>query len=130
MYVYVLLDKRGVVKDFEKTDDESATWKMKFYDDKETNTELEKQGYIKTFLTSSWFKTFETYYDLFTFDSNALRLPTNVPSVSNDELQSQIINQDEKINNLTANNQTIIKQNSEIVQLLKNKLVNREEITK
>ncbi|KRK79446.1 hypothetical protein [Companilactobacillus nodensis] len=130
MYVYVLLDKRGVVKDFEKTDDESATWQMKFYDDKETNVELEKQGYIKTFLTSSWFKTFETYYDLFTFDSNALRLPTNVPSISNDELQSQIINQDEKINNLTANNQTIIKQNSEIVQLLKNKLVNREEITK
>lgn len=130
MYVYVLLDKRGVVKDFEKTDDESATWQMKFYDDKETNVELEKQGYVKTFLTSSWFKTFEIYYDLFTFDSNALRLPTNVPSISNDELQSQIINQDEKINNLTANNQTIIKQNSEIVQLLKNKLVNGEEITK
>lgn len=116
MFVYILLDKRGVVKDFDHNTDPDAEWKMKRYDDVQVNEDLEKQGYIKAYLTSSWFQSFETYYDLFTFVDGSLRLPTNIPQPTNDMIMAQLNNQDYEFNKLrtdTAQMKTIIKKLTE-----------------
>lgn len=111
MFIYVKTDTRGVVKDYEHTevdlDSTIKQWSMKFYDDKTNNPDLEEQGYVKTYLIESFYQTFETYYDLFTLVNGQLMLPTNIPSPSNQMIQTQLQNQD-------ANNRSIIAQNNDL----------------
>lgn len=91
MYIYIKTDKRGVVTDFEHNPEASETdWPMKFYDFSATNEDLEKDGYIKTYLGNGEYKTFEDYHDLYTYSEHSLHQPFNIPQPSTSVLQTQL----------------------------------------
>lgn len=88
MYIYIKVDDRGVVIDYDH--DDSGTWSMKFYDRATTNKDLESKGYIKTYLMQSEYQIFEKYHDLYTYSENSLHQPFNVVEPSNEIIQSQL----------------------------------------
>lgn len=91
MYIYIKTDKRGVVTDFEHNSDATEDdWPMKFYDFSTTNPDLEKEGYIKTYLGNGEYKMFEDYHDLYTYSEHSLHQPFNIPQPSTATLQTQL----------------------------------------
>lgn len=131
MYIYVKVDKRSVVKDYERKDydpnAEIKEWPMKFYDFTTTNPDLkEEDGWQKVYLINTWYQSFEDYFDLFTIDqAGTLTPPMNIPKPSNDAIQALLVaqtadnkNLSETNQDLKADNETLKAQNAEIISKL------------